>query len=102
MFAMLYKCGHAILGGLFQLLIVEMSKHTIGRLRPYFYDACKPLCGDQQDCCSEPILGTIHGEHTYVLNYNCTNYTSSEETRETVDRARVSFMSGHSSFSFYW
>ena len=100
MFAMLYKCGHAILGGLFQLLIVEMSKHTIGRLRPYFYDACKPLCGDQfQDCCSKPILGTIHGEHTYVLNYTCNIVPPSSE--KIVDRARVSFMSGHSSFSFY-
>ena len=66
---MLYKCGHAILGGLFQLLIVEMSKHTIGRLRPYFYEACKPLCGDKQnqDCCtgkslSEALLFEEHGE----------------------------------------
>ena len=77
------------------MLIVEMSKYTIGRLRPHFYEACQPLCEDQ-DCCSDPMP---YPDHTYITNYTCSYSPNSSE--ETVDNARVSFMSGHTSFSFY-
>ncbi len=30
------------LGAISTLLITEIGKHTIGRLRPHFIDACKP------------------------------------------------------------
>ena len=77
------------------MLIVEMSKYTIGRLRPHFYEACQPLC-EGQDCCSDPMP---YPDHTYITNYTCSYSPNSSE--ETVDNARVSFMSGHTSFSFY-
>jgi len=83
------------LGGLFSMLIVEMSKYTIGRLRPHFYEACQPLC-EGQDCCSDPMP---YPDHTYITNYTCSY--SPNSSKETVDNARVSFMSGHTSFSFY-
>ena len=46
------------------------------------------------DCCSDPMP---YPDHTYITNYTC----SPNSSEETVDRARVSFMSGHTSFSFY-
>ena len=84
------------------MLIVEMSKHTIGRLRPHFYAVCQPLCEGQtglQDCCSDPMP---YPDHTYITDtmYNCSNMSLPSAVK-LVDRARVSFMSGHSSFSFY-
>lgn len=51
------KCNTSIINGILiygmgamaTLLITEVGKHTIGRLRPHFFDVCKPKW-DQIDC----------------------------------------------------
>lgn len=76
--------------------LVTIAKYTIGRLRPHFLDVCQPDylaidCGTQQ----HPI---------YVTNYTCLGnqdlFPNGTEMQEAIDDARVSFLSGHTSFMF--
>ncbi|KAG1700918.1 putative phosphatidate phosphatase [Nymphon striatum] len=61
--------------------LTDIGKYTIGRLRPHFLDVCKP---DLQSVnCS-----------TYVVHFDC-HGTDSHRIRDS----RLSFPSGHSSFS---
>ncbi|XP_054278230.1 putative phosphatidate phosphatase [Macrosteles quadrilineatus] len=64
----------------------DVGKYTIGRLRPHFYDACKPypedVCGPGKD-------------HVYVTDYECSG------DPDVVAEARLSFPSGHASLAFY-
>ena len=82
--------AYFLMGGIFNVLIVEMSKYTVGRLRPHFFELCEPQCNGSP-CCQGSNSSTLH---KYIEIYECKNPS---EVRE----ARVSFLSGHSSFSFY-
>ena len=81
--------GYFFIGALGALLTTEMAKYKIGRLRPYFLTVCnidltRELCHDS------------FGYNKFVTKYEC-DFTNKDEVRE----ARKSFLSGHSSFSFY-
>ncbi|KAJ3604052.1 hypothetical protein NHX12_028793 [Muraenolepis orangiensis] len=76
--------GSCIFGGLASQSLTDIAKVTIGRLRPHFLDACKPAW-DQINCKSGG----------YIENFTCTG------DEDHVDEARLSFYSGHSSFSMY-
>ncbi|XP_066967222.1 putative phosphatidate phosphatase isoform X4 [Macrobrachium rosenbergii] len=65
-------------------LTTDIAKYTVGRLRPHFVDICKPDWS--QINCSE----------IYVQHIPCTN---TDEHR--LKEARLSFPSGHASFSAY-
>ena len=105
--------GYFVLGALCTLLTTEMAKsvnvqdlectckslrwlhrclshyrYKIGRLRPYFMAACKISL--TKDLCKDE-----HGYTKFVTNYTCPG--DPFEVRE----ASKSFLSGHSSFSFY-
>ncbi|CAG7817757.1 unnamed protein product, partial [Allacma fusca] len=67
-------------------LITDVGKYTIGRLRPNFIDVCRPNI-DLRNC-------SQYGR-TYMTNYVCTNSDTD------ASESRVSFPSGHSSFSAY-
>uniref|UniRef100_A0A1I8AWK9 AcidPPc domain-containing protein n=1 Tax=Steinernema glaseri TaxID=37863 RepID=A0A1I8AWK9_9BILA len=69
------------------VVLMNMTKYSVGRLRPHFIDACKPnvdvdKCGDS---------------HTYIENFICTR----EDPKILAD-ARLSFFSGHTSNAFYF
>jgi len=84
--------GYFLVGTLFCTLTTELAKYKIGRLRPYFLTVCKP---DMSDA----ICKDENGYQKFVTDYNCTAET--EEEKHIVREARKSFLSGHSSFSFY-
>lgn len=77
-----------IFGALCQQFLTDISKYSIGRLRPHFLDVCKPkdlesrLCG--------------RNDYRYIEDYECT-----QNNTELLKDSRLSFMSGHSSLSAY-
>ena len=87
--------GYFSLGALTTLLFTELAKYTVGRLRPHYLTLCDPelteeLCKDQW------------GYNKFVTESEdviCRNMT--EEKEKKLHEARLSFLSGHSSFSFY-
>ena len=91
-FIELYRIlGYFTLGALFTLLTTEMAKFKVGRLRPYFLTVCAPDLSDPgpTECKDKDDY------YIFVTNYTCTG--DPEEVRE----ARKSFLSGHTSLSFY-
>ncbi|XP_013789086.1 putative phosphatidate phosphatase [Limulus polyphemus] len=83
-FQLYHTVGVFAFGGCISQLATDIAKYSIGRLRPHFIDVCQP---DQSltEC-----------THEYILNYEC---TSSDEDK--IQEARLSFPSGHASFSAY-
>ncbi|ODN01042.1 putative phosphatidate phosphatase [Orchesella cincta] len=68
-------------------LVTDIGKYSIGRLRPNFIAVCGPDINF--DNCSG------FGHHEYIEHYTCTK--SLDDAKES----RVSFPSGHSSFSAF-
>ncbi|KAG9355036.1 hypothetical protein JZ751_001749 [Albula glossodonta] len=83
--ACVYKAvGTFVFGAAMSQSLTDIAKYSIGRLRPHFLDVCKPAW--------EHINCKSGG---YIDNFTCTG------DRVMVDEARLSFYSGHSSFSMY-
>ncbi|CAB0012180.1 unnamed protein product [Nesidiocoris tenuis] len=78
--------GFFCFGAACSQLITDVGKYSIGRLRPHFFDVCDP----DLDCTSTKY------QYMYITDYTCRGQ-SSKKLRE----ARLSFPSGHSSFSAY-
>uniref|UniRef100_A0A8C5H7E6 Phospholipid phosphatase 1 n=1 Tax=Gouania willdenowi TaxID=441366 RepID=A0A8C5H7E6_GOUWI len=80
-----YKAvGSYVFGAAVSQSLTDIAKYSIGRLRPNFLSVCKPAW-DHIHCKS---VG-------YIENFTCTG------DKFLVDEARLSFYSGHSSFSMY-
>lgn len=79
--------GVFLLGAATSQLITDIAKYTIGRLRPHFFQLCEPR--NLSALCKVP--------HTYVEKFMCGSNATEHELKEM----RLSFMSGHSSFSAY-
>uniref|UniRef100_A0A8D7ZSS6 Phosphatidate phosphatase n=4 Tax=Culex pipiens TaxID=7175 RepID=A0A8D7ZSS6_CULPI len=73
-------------------LLTDVGKYTIGRLRPHFFDVCKPMMPDGTTCKDSINQGR------YIEDFSCTSTLSSERM---IKEMRLSFPSGHSSFSMY-
>ncbi|XP_013776698.1 putative phosphatidate phosphatase [Limulus polyphemus] len=71
-------------GACISQLSTDIAKYSIGRLRPHFIDVCQPDMS-LTDC-----------NHSYITEYRC---TGSDENK--IREARLSFPSGHASFSAY-
>lgn len=81
----LYKVVLPFLFGVaLEFTVRGISKYTVGRLRPHFLSVC------------QPDFTTINCSGGYVENYECTSGNT-----ELINQARLSFPSGHASFSVY-
>lgn len=84
--------GILLFGAACSQLTTDIAKYTIGRLRPHFFDVCKPVISDNSTCADPQNL------HRYIIDFTCNNPLASAKKLKEV---RLSFMSGHSSFSMY-
>ncbi|XP_029301122.1 phospholipid phosphatase 1 isoform X2 [Cottoperca gobio] len=79
-----YKAvGTFLFGAAMSQSLTDIAKYSIGRLRPHFLDVCKP---DRRLNCSSGA---------YIEDFTCSGDAS------MVNEGRLSFYSGHSSFSMY-
>lgn len=84
--------GVFLFGAFVTILATDIGKRTIGRLRPHFMHVCHPVLFDGTNC-SNPA-----NFYRYIEDYTCANHASSEEQLRDM---KLSFPSGHSSFSMY-
>ena len=97
-----------ILGFSICMLVTDVSKFSIGRLRPYFMTVCKPdmdnVCYDMnisnfvQEDNETYYFPDVHHQRYVMAEDTCSNLTSD---KSLLKEARLSFVSGHSSSSFY-
>ncbi|XP_053614442.1 putative phosphatidate phosphatase [Plodia interpunctella] len=78
--------GVFLFGCACQQLTTDIAKYTIGRLRPHFFDVCKPDID-----CDLPA-----NKWRYIEDFKCNGADV-----KLMKEMRLSFPSGHSSFSAY-
>lgn len=71
--------------------LTDISKYSIGRLRPHFIEVCKPNI----NCKSDSNI------NQYITDYECEKEEWSQAQKDLIRDSRLSFMSGHSSFAAY-
>ncbi|XP_075161099.1 putative phosphatidate phosphatase [Haematobia irritans] len=80
-------------------LIKELTKVTLGRLRPYFFQVCNPRLDDGTTC------DHFKNHGIYIENYDCYNTMGDSFTGNyqslVHDTMRTSFPSGHATLMFY-
>jgi len=89
--------GFFTLGALLTLLFTELAKYTVGRLRPMYLTVCGPRLTDE--LCKDEF-----GYQKFVVVSDddlCDNLKTGVFSKKQLIDARLSFLSGHSSFSFY-
>ncbi|XP_026798358.1 phospholipid phosphatase 1 isoform X2 [Pangasianodon hypophthalmus] len=83
--ACVYKAiGTFLFGAAMSQSLTDIGKYSIGRLRPHFLYVCQP---------DWKLINCSGG--AYIENFSCTG------DQRMVNEARLSFYSGHSSFSMY-
>lgn len=86
-----------LLGGITSEFLTDISKYTAGRLRPHFIDVCKPriTLADSMEVSVDEYCDKYAFKYEYITNYRCSGRPEAQRD------ARLSFMSGHSSWSAY-
>ena len=85
-----------LFGSIASELLTDISKFTIGRLRPHFIDICRPeIITEAGRLPLHAYCANTKDPFKYLTNYICTG--PEDKQRD----ARLSFLSGHSSYSAF-
>ena len=93
-----------ILGAMCCVLLTDIAKYTVGKLRPHFLTLCNPdyhdICFDEDDFYinddGEELIDEFYQKYVNETN------VCSLENQDLLREARLSFLSGHASYSFYF
>merc|ERR1712038_2137863 len=81
----------------------DIIKYTTGRLRPHFLDVCQPNW-EEIDCSTDGNGGGSFPRYIEADKYRCLGnqevFPEMDERESALKDARLSFPSGHASFSF--
>ena len=82
------------IGGFLTVVLTDIVKVAVGRLRPHFFSVCQPdfaalNCTDQ------------FGHQLYITDYDCLGRDDISEYDRVLHDSHLSFPSGHSSASTY-
>ena len=84
------------------ILITDVAKYSVGRLRPHFLTLCNP---DYNNVCFDEEAYYSDGEgellNEFYQKYVNESDVCDNEKSHLLHEARLSFISGHASFSFY-
>ena len=84
------------------ILVTDVAKYSVGRLRPHFLTLCNP---DYNNVCFDEEAYYSDGEGEFLNSFYQKYVNESDvcdnEKSHLLHEARLSFMSGHASFSFY-
>ncbi|KAH8275625.1 hypothetical protein KR026_011869, partial [Drosophila bipectinata] len=86
------KLGIYAFGAVVSQLTTDIAKYSIGRLRPHFIAVCQPVLSDGSTCDDPRNVGK------YIEDFTCKGVGSSARMLKEM---RLSFPSGHSSFTFF-
>ncbi|KPU76359.1 uncharacterized protein Dana_GF13080, isoform C [Drosophila ananassae] len=86
------KVGIYAFGAVVSQLTTDIAKYSIGRLRPHFIAVCQPVMSDGSTCDDPRNVGK------YIEEFTCKGVGSSARMLKEM---RLSFPSGHSSFTFF-
>lgn len=86
--SMIWVIFVCLYGAAINQFITDVGKYSVGRLRPHFLDVCKPEWS-KFNCTDE------RGNYVFITDDFCTVDPNTKKAKET----RLSFPSGHSSFS---
>jgi phosphatidate phosphatase len=84
--------GFFLFGATCCQLVTDIAKYSIGRFRPHFITLCQPVMNGGTNCSDAVNL------HRYIEDFTCGNINA---TPRQLKEMRLSFPSGHSSFSMY-
>ena len=87
----LYHSRWFLIGVLLTVVLTDICKMTVGRLRPHFLSVCRPDF-DLLNCTDE------YGYPVYVTDYHCNERRGIEDV---LNDSHLSFPSGHASISTY-
>lgn len=83
-------------GAISSELLTDIAKVTAGRLRPHFIHVCKPIMRDASgERNLEEYCRDDSHRYQYITDYYCSG------TSKNMRDIRLSFLSGHSSYSSY-
>ena len=91
-------------GMLICILVTDILKYSVGKLRPHFLTICNP---DFNDICFDENSYYIYEDGEEVLDEFFERYVNETDICSTqnlalINEARLAFPSGHASYSFYF